>query len=250
MNALLLVEIRRQHGGLDQLKSTFSAAALGLTGSGYIWFVTDGYGSTAVLPTFGTGTLLVRSRRLSAPPIGKHKPMVASQPVVGEDVEKWSSAVFKSTKSVDAYESISKMFEKKGESSTSSEAGPSSTSPGVTSPTSGTSISVPPLNPSTPSKSMHNFSIDRILNGPVNSIYGESSSPSFPSQNAKSDYEISPATDTLHPLFCVSVNEHVWMSAGYGVWGKEEYLKRFWGCLDWKTVSEEYGKFVDVEGKM
>jgi Fe-Mn family superoxide dismutase len=179
--------------------------------------------------------------------------MVAGQPVVGEDVEKWSTAVVnnrKSTKSGGAYETISKMFEKKEESSTSYEAGPSSTSPGVTSPTSGASTSVPPLNPSTPSKSMHNFRTDRILNGPVNSLYGESSFPSYPSQNAKSDYEISTATDTLHPLFCVSVNEHVWMSAGYGIWGKEEYLKRFWGYLDWKTVSEEYAKFVDVEGNL
>ena len=43
---------------------------------------------------------------------------------------------------------------------------------------------------------------------------------------------------TLYPLFCVSVHEHAWMSAGYGIWGKEEYLKRFWTVLDWKNVSE------------
>lgn len=44
----------------------------------------------------------------------------------------------------------------------------------------------------------------------------------------------------LTPLFCVSVNEHAWMSAGYGVWGKEEWLKKFWTVLDWKKVSSMY----------
>jgi Fe-Mn family superoxide dismutase len=41
----------------------------------------------------------------------------------------------------------------------------------------------------------------------------------------------------LSPLFCISINEHAWISSGYGVWGKEEYLKRFWSVLDWKKVS-------------
>jgi len=30
------------------------------------------------------------------------------------------------------------------------------------------------------------------------------------------------------------------MSAGLGVWGKEEYLRRFWSVVDWGNVSDVY----------
>ncbi|KAI9510961.1 hypothetical protein F5148DRAFT_472233 [Russula earlei] len=49
---------------------------------------------------------------------------------------------------------------------------------------------------------------------------------------------------TLYPLFCVSVHEHAWMAAGYGVWGKETYLERFWSCLDWGAVRVAYSRCV------
>ena len=39
--------------------------------------------------------------------------------------------------------------------------------------------------------------------------------------------------ETLYPLFCVSVHEHAWIAVGYGVWGMETYLERFWSCLDY-----------------
>ncbi len=32
---------------------------------------------------------------------------------------------------------------------------------------------------------------------------------------------------TLYQLFCVSVHEHAWIAAGYGVWGMETCLERF-----------------------
>ncbi|KAH9007769.1 hypothetical protein EDB83DRAFT_2681710 [Lactarius deliciosus] len=49
---------------------------------------------------------------------------------------------------------------------------------------------------------------------------------------------------TLYPLFCVSVHEHAWMAAGYGVWGMETYLERFWTCLDWAAVREGYARYA------
>ena len=48
----------------------------------------------------------------------------------------------------------------------------------------------------------------------------------------------------LYPLFCLSVHEHAWLTAGYGIWGKEEYLKRFWTVLDWKKVSDAFHTFA------
>jgi Fe-Mn family superoxide dismutase len=44
----------------------------------------------------------------------------------------------------------------------------------------------------------------------------------------------------MYPLFCLPVYEHAWMSAGFGVWGKEEWLKEFWTVLDWGKVSKAF----------
>ncbi|KAK0534435.1 hypothetical protein OC834_001905 [Tilletia horrida] len=46
----------------------------------------------------------------------------------------------------------------------------------------------------------------------------------------------------LLPLLCVSVHEHAWMP-DYGVWGKEEYLRQFWECVDWYIVEYLYGMY-------
>lgn len=51
--------------------------------------------------------------------------------------------------------------------------------------------------------------------------------------------------ETLSPLFCVSVHEHAWIK-GYGVWGKEEYLTRFWNVLDWGKVGESHAKWLNA----
>ena len=60
--------------------------------------------------------------------------------------------------------------------------------------------------------------------------------------------EAPPALDdlgrTLYPLFCVSVHEHAWMAAGYGVWGMETYLERFWTCLNWAAVRDAYAQYA------
>jgi Fe-Mn family superoxide dismutase len=29
----------------------------------------------------------------------------------------------------------------------------------------------------------------------------------------------------------------MWMAGGYGVWGKEEYLRRLWDVVNWAKVS-------------
>ncbi len=54
--------IRTSHGSVQQLRSAFSAAALGTFINGWVWFVSDQKGNTGVVSTYGAGTLLVRSR--------------------------------------------------------------------------------------------------------------------------------------------------------------------------------------------
>jgi superoxide dismutase, Fe-Mn family len=41
--------------------------------------------------------------------------------------------------------------------------------------------------------------------------------------------------EELFPLLCVSVHERDWLP-DYGMWGKEEYLMRFWECVNWDRV--------------
>jgi Fe-Mn family superoxide dismutase len=51
--------------------------------------------------------------------------------------------------------------------------------------------------------------------------------------------------DCLYPLFCLPTYEHAWMSAGFGVWGKEEWIKEFWTVLDWRKVSKTYDDILN-----
>jgi Fe-Mn family superoxide dismutase len=51
--------------------------------------------------------------------------------------------------------------------------------------------------------------------------------------------------DIIWPLFALSVHEHCWMSAGYGVWGQEEWIRKFWTVLDWRKVSDAFAAHVE-----
>ncbi|KNZ71712.1 Putative 37S ribosomal protein S26A, mitochondrial [Termitomyces sp. J132] len=150
ISAHLATNIREQYGTLIQLKSAFSSAVMGMFTSGSVWFVTDRSGRLGIIPTFGPGTLLFRSR------------MYMGQP----DVR-----------------------------------GPS----------------LGQLEPTVPYVHAH---IGR------------------PRKARQQPYIL--VRRLLFPLFCISVNEHAWMAAGYGVWGKEAWLKEFWTVLDWKKVSQAY----------
>jgi Fe-Mn family superoxide dismutase len=226
--------IRLQHGSIAQLKSTFSSAALGLATSGWIWFVTDKSGNTGIIPTFGPGTLVIRSRSHMAHNQGL---------LLGEDLAQWGRG-----------DPVLK--EQNSPSPSSSQCptppttprpapAPTSTSPppGVppSSPASGVS------GPSTPDKPSHLFprffhSTPRssfLLNQTPSSVWDEAlEAMDIPMPRTKVD--MMNIGETLYPLFCLSVHEHCWMSAGYGVWGKEDWLKQFWTVLDWDKVSQAY----------
>lgn len=192
----LMSHIRIHHGSIQQLRSAFSAAALGTFTNGWVWFVSDQEGKTSMITTYGPGTLLVRSRM----------DMDSSQLLPGNP--RLSATPFPS-----------------------------------------------PL-PSTP------------LDAPASSSFssGDMTPASFPSQSSNSEASfMSHASglytttnslpkrpkpsglavgDVLYPLFCVPMYEHAWMSAGYGVWGKERWLKEFWSVLDWRKVNTTYEKIM------
>ncbi|KAI0092546.1 Manganese/iron superoxide dismutase [Irpex rosettiformis] len=177
-------------GNLEQLKSTFSAAVNGMRTQGYVWLLVDGVGNLAVYPTFGNGTLLVRSTEFLPAKAGAK----LSQTVVGEE----------SHITPGSYRLRS-------------------APPASSSPASGSSQAPPPLNPHTQTRS-YVAGQDYV---PAN-IYGDRA------------VDVSKIGEKLFPLFCVSVHEHAWMSAGYGVWGKEEWIKKFWSVVNWGQVSTHF----------
>ncbi|KAI0643686.1 Manganese/iron superoxide dismutase [Trametes meyenii] len=194
--------IRYHYGSLAHFQSSFSAAVLGMQSSGWVWLVTDKLGRIGIVPTFGAGTLLVRSSKPS-------ETFLEWQRIVGEPIVPFS------------------------------EPPPHTPSSGVppppSSPTSGLSHSAPPLNPHTPARSMSTLpKPDRIHD-------------IKPEKNLNKTSNWNTLGEVLFPLLCVSVHEHAWVSAGYGVWGKEEYMKRFWTVVDWQRVCQIFDKVAHVK---
>ncbi|KAJ3902893.1 Manganese/iron superoxide dismutase [Lentinula edodes] len=223
----LSAEIRAQHGSLAQLKSSFSAAATGLFTSGYVWFVTDAAGNTGVVPTFGPGSVLVRSQ------IGD--PLEEDDPYYGEWVKELEGMQKEAEAQVDGEDGNG---EENGEGEGEEDnlltryttppttlSHPTAfnllTSSSPSSPTSPTSSSTPPPLSTSPSASSRPRSTTRSQSLTLTATAG----------------------DTLYPLFCVSVHEHAWLSAGYGVWGKERWVRGFWDVVDWGKVSRAYEYF-------
>ena len=194
------VAIRQDFGSLEQLKSTVSAAAMGMSSSGWIWVAVDGRATMGVIPTFGAGTLLVRSRA---------KVLQSVDPVLGENYPAPATPT-----------------------TPPHQPAPSSTTPGPNTP-----------QPST-SRGFHTSArVENIYGGKAVGLYGrDTDGQAFEGEVPMADFE--KIGTHLYPLFCLSVHEHAWLTAGYGIWGKEEYLKRFWTVLDWKKVSDAFNLFA------
>lgn len=47
----------------------------------------------------------------------------------------------------------------------------------------------------------------------------------------------------IHPLLCLSVHPHCYLE-DYGVWGREEYVRQWWGAVDWKKVEDSFAGFT------
>lgn len=182
-----------------------------MSSSGYVWFVTDQTGNTGVLPTYGPGTLLVRSRQQNTPLAGL---------VLGESKIRMGS-----------------VDKGRPDPGAVSEFGPSTTSP--------------TSKPRGSSRALHTSPsslLDSPLSATPTTVY------SNPADNpgayhAGARFDLTTLGETLYPLFCISVHERAWISAGYGVWGKEKWVAEFWKVLDWNKVSEAYVKWVSDKKK-
>lgn len=79
--------------------------------------------------------------------------------------------------------------------------------------------------------------IDGADSLPISQLQHSLHASSDVSENADAADRHQSVGDVIYPLFCLPVYEHAWMSAGFGVWGKEDWLKEFWTVLDWGKVS-------------
>ncbi|SJX66639.1 related to Superoxide dismutase [Sporisorium reilianum f. sp. reilianum] len=157
----LATAISKSFGSFPEMCLAFSSAAHGMSGSGWVWLVTDQHRNLGVVPTFGAGTVVVQNRIQQ----GKHflLPSINDQ---------------------------------------------SSGSPDAAKPA------------STPSER-----------------------PSRPSDSLFSGLGISDKVGKdLYPLLNISVHEHAWLN-DYGIMGKEEYLTRFWNCVNWDKVEERFESY-------
>ncbi|TFK29324.1 hypothetical protein FA15DRAFT_664252 [Coprinopsis marcescibilis] len=224
MSSELFSAIETHHGSLSQLKSSFSAAAMGMFTNGWVWFVSDQRGITGILPTFGPGTLLVRSR--------KHMASGERGLIFGDSMR-------------DGLESSPPDAPSESDVLPSDVTPPTSPTPKTqppgtwpSSPVSGVSTStLPPTpNPLGP-RFIHTSRVLRDVDPSSKStLFGVANRDTSPGDAAT----IKTVGQVLFPLFCVPVYEHSWMSAGYGVWGKEEWLKQLWSVIDWEKVSQSY----------
>ncbi|EJD53905.1 hypothetical protein AURDEDRAFT_96343 [Auricularia subglabra TFB-10046 SS5] len=201
--------LRGSFGTLENLKSVVSATAMGMVSSGWVWLVQDGRGDLAALPTFGAGTIILK-QRLQNSGIGM--------------------------------------------SGKQNRAAPSAGRPAPTpSPASG-ALHVPDARASPRgSRTLHTSFAARAVAGFGATVtdgvpYGrqqlDKTSPvNQQTWNHAAEHmseSRSKVAESLSPLFCISVHERAWMAAGLGVWGREEYLRRFWTALDWHKVLNGY----------
>lgn len=51
------------------------------------------------------------------------------------------------------------------------------------------------------------------------------------------------ARNPIHPILCLSVHPHCYLK-DYGVWGRGEYVNKWWGAIDWTKVEHSYARIV------
>ncbi|KAN0064198.1 hypothetical protein ACQY0O_003365 [Thecaphora frezii] len=141
--------ISSSFGSYPEMCLAFSSAAFGMSGSGWVWLVTDRARNLGVVPTYGAGTVIVQNRLQQ----GQHFSLPSINDGTGGDKASTSGDVERQKRPV------------------------ASALPGV----------------------------------------GEE----------------------LFPLLNISVHEHAWLN-DYGIMGKEEYLTRFWNCVNWDQVEERF----------
>ncbi|KAG8981825.1 hypothetical protein FRB94_009213 [Tulasnella sp. JGI-2019a] len=199
-------QIDADFGSLTGLKSAFSAAAMGMMGSGWVWLVYDDRGRLAVTATYGAGTMLVRTREQRGPRdwvLGA--PETSPTPIPPTPYSRYLTQ------------------------------GPYSLT-GRSSPSSGTQ-----MRQRTGLDSNNN---NKTLKPSVREISDYSASVAFrnTARALTKSYDGPAPGGMLSPLLTCSIHEHCWLR-DHGIWGKEAYLQNFWDVVDWRKVGTIWSQF-------
>ncbi|KAG6328171.1 hypothetical protein ID866_10917 [Astraeus odoratus] len=220
--------IRMQFGNFDALRSQFSAAVYGMSGSGYLWFVTDAKRNLAFVPTFAAGTLLVRSRSGTVDPI--------TEPAFGE-----GSDIPLPNQHPSQDRQQHPPFNPAQPPSSNLRSTPSSSVSGAPRSSQSHYPSSPPF------RTLHtSVTSSNIFTSRPRTVFDPAMTAAPVGLMNESDMrDLKNIGEYIYPLFCVSVHEHCWL-LDHGIWGKEKYMKEFWSVLDWEQVTQRFDTFNPV----
>ncbi|KAL8279208.1 hypothetical protein RQP46_008464 [Phenoliferia psychrophenolica] len=190
------------------LISHFSAHVSGLhpSSGAYVWLATDQSGNVGVLGTYAGGTLLVHQRKQMGDLLHPAAAKVLGEKLTPKEISGNAAA-----------------------------AAPAPTS------TDGTTDAVADA-PATPAAG--GWTVDPTARKPKGKPAASSDSvaghllPMFTASASEKDIGRS-----ILPLACISLHPHCYL-ADYGVWGREEYVRRWFGAVDWQKVEASYDRFV------
>jgi Fe-Mn family superoxide dismutase len=223
--------ISAQMGSLQDLKTYVTAAATGmLSSSGFVWLVTDALGRLGVIATYGAGTLLINERRQTLAPDGSTELGGVYVPAENPAPRQPQTPLTTTTSPA---------------SGVTSPPTPTPTPPGARALSMSTSVRGPSDGVARPANVWSHTSQSGFAGtGGNGNNNGRTDGAPFGVPSPGGHTSLNTLGETLYPLFCVSVHEHAWMAGGYGVWGKDAYLERFWSCLDWSAVRDTYSSYA------
>lgn len=259
----LKTAIRAQYGSLAQLKSAFMGAAQGMFTSGFLWLVSDSRGNMGIVPTFGPGTLLIRSRAHLAASDADFKVGTTLRPHPDRVPQEIANQFMSEEEEADdtpqrdplglesvwlpefaqLRDNLAQRLREQAERQGLRAAEDASSDSSSASP-------APKSGPSGSRSFSTSAAVHNVFNQRPNSIMDENADfaesmsnldEGVPAQVALTD-KLTALNygDVLYPLLCVPMYEHTWISAGYGVWGREAWLRHLWSVVDWAAVSENY----------
>lgn len=198
-------------GSFPALVSHFSAHVSGLhpASGAYVWLVTDPSGNLGVVGTYAGGTVLVKERHQMGYGVYAGRDLR----VLGERVEAPAAAAPASEDAAAA-----------GSSSEQDQASPASAWESVSSPSSRSNNNNKASSPST-LLSEGSLSPSTILSAGLSAHHGAR------------------VGQSLHPLACISVHQHCYLE-DYGLWGRDDYVQKWWGAVDWKKVEDAFEAFT------
>lgn len=216
-NSPMQEALSNNFGSPTSFISHFSSYAMGMFGTGYVWLVMDGADNLAVVGTYGAGTVLVQGTVL---------------PQKARELDALAGTIDDSS------------------STTLPLGNGSAASSGFG--TAGRQTRT--YHSSAVVKAADGFNFPARQGG---SAYEREGAPTSYLQNMGESSKASAAAarsnpdrfKSIHPLLCLSLHPHVYIP-DYGICGKEEYIRNFWGNVDWQLCYQRYQKVQDLRNRI